>query len=159
MISNFGAIEDSWESLGPQGYPNQSILKGISPEYSSEGPMLKLKLQYFGHLMWIFRAAFPLGFTGLISLLSSKEFIIAFLPRNKHILISWLQSPSTVILEPKKIKSVTVSIFSPSLCHEVMGPDAIILVFWTLSFKPAFHSPLSSSSRGSLVPLYFLPFN
>ena len=57
-------------------------------------------------------------------------FIIAFLPRSKHLLISWLQSPSVVILEPKKIKSVTVSTVSPSfICHEVMGPDAMILVF------------------------------
>ena len=51
--------------------------------------------------------------------------------------MSWW-SPFTVILEPKKIKFFTISIFSPSICHEVMGPDAIILVFWTLSFKPAF---------------------
>ena len=58
-----------------------------------------------------------------------SRLVIAFLPRSKHLLISWLQSPSTVILEPKKIKSVTVSIVSPSLCHEVMGPDAMILVF------------------------------
>ena len=70
-----------------------------------------------------------------------SKFIIAFLPRSKHLLISWLQSPSTVILEPKKIRSVTVS---PSICHEVMGPDAMILVFWMLSFKPAFS--LSSST-------------
>ena len=62
------------------------------------------------------------------------RFVIAFLPRSKRLLISWLQSPSAVILEPKKIKSVTVS---PSICHEVMGPDAMILVFWMLSFKPA----------------------
>ena len=55
--------------------------------------------------------------------------IISFLPRRKHLLISWLQSPSAVILEPKKIKSVTVSIVSPSICHEVMGLDAVILVF------------------------------
>ena len=55
--------------------------------------------------------------------------VIAFLPRNKCLLISWLQSPSAVILEPKKIKSVTVSIVSPSICHDVMGPDAMILVF------------------------------
>ena len=48
--------------------------------------------------------------------------VIVFLPRSKHLLISWLQSPSAVILEPKKIKSVTVSIVSPSICHEVMGP-------------------------------------
>ena len=58
-----------------------------------------------------------------------SRFIIAFLPRSKHLLISWLQSPSAVILEPKKM-SVTASIFSPSIiCHEVMGPDAMILVF------------------------------
>ena len=55
--------------------------------------------------------------------------VIAFLPRSKRLLISWLQSPSAVILEPKKIKSLTVSIVSPSICHEVMGPDAMILVF------------------------------
>ena len=58
-----------------------------------------------------------------------SRFVIAFLPRSKHLLISWLQSPSDVILQPKKIKSVTVSIVSPSLCHEVMGLDATILVF------------------------------
>ena len=57
------------------------------------------------------------------------RFVIAFLPRNKCLLISWLQSPSAVILEPKKIKSVTVSIVSPSICHEVMGPDAMIFIF------------------------------
>ena len=57
------------------------------------------------------------------------RFVIAFLPRNKRLLISWLQSPSAVILEPKKIKSATVSTVTPSICHEVMGPDAMILVF------------------------------
>ena len=55
-----------------------------------------------------------------------SRFVIAFLPRSKHLLISWLQSPSAVILEPKKIKSVTVSIVFPSICHEVMGLDAMI---------------------------------
>ena len=55
--------------------------------------------------------------------------VIAFLPRSKWLSISWLQSPSAVILETKKIKSVTVSTVSPSICHEVMGPDAMILVF------------------------------
>ena len=58
-----------------------------------------------------------------------SRFVIAFLSRSKHLLISWLESPSTVILEPKKIKSVTVSVVSPSICHKVMGPDAMILVF------------------------------
>ena len=58
---------------------------------------------------------------------------ITFLPRSKRLLISWLHSPSAVILEPKKIKFVTVSIVSPSICHEVMGPDAMILV-WNTGF-------------------------
>ena len=63
----------------------------------------------------------------VMSLLFNMLFrlVIAFLPRSKHLLISWLQSPSAVVLELKKIKSLTVSIVSPSMCHEVMGPDAI----------------------------------
>ena len=67
-----------------------------------------------------------------------SSFVIAFLPWNYCLLISWWQSPSIVILEPRKRKSVTVSTFYPSFCHEVMGPDAMILVLWKLSFKPAF---------------------
>ena len=86
-----------------------------------------------------------------------SRFVIVFLPRSKHLLISWLQSPSTVILEPKKIKSVTVSIVFPSISHEVMGPDAMILVFLMLSFKPGFSLSSLPSSRGSLVPLHFMP--
>ena len=65
-----------------------------------------------------------------------SRFVIAFLPRRKHLLTSWLQSLSAVILKPKKRKSVPASTFFPSICHEVMGLDAIILVFWMLSFKP-----------------------
>ena len=57
------------------------------------------------------------------------RFVIAFLPMSMHLLISWLQSPSAVILEPLKIKSLTVSTVYPSICHEVMGPDAMIFVF------------------------------
>ena len=71
-----------------------------------------------------------------------SRLVIAFLPMNKHLLISWLRSPSAVILEPKKIKSDTVSIVSPSICHEVMGPDAMIFVFLMLSFKPVFFTLL-----------------
>ena len=67
-----------------------------------------------------------------------STFVIAFLPRSKHLLISWLQAPSTEILEPKSIKSANVSTFSPFICHEVMRPDAKIFVFWILSFKLAF---------------------
>ena len=58
-----------------------------------------------------------------------SRFVVTFLPRSKHLLILWLQSLSAVILEPKKIKTVTVSIVSPSICHEVIGPDVMILVF------------------------------
>ena len=58
-----------------------------------------------------------------------SKLVIAFLPRSKPILISWLQSQPAVILEPKKMKFVTVSTVSPSVCHEVMGPDAMILSF------------------------------
>ena len=68
-----------------------------------------------------------------------SRFVITFLPRNKHLLISLLQSPSTVILESKKLKPVTVSILSLSICHEVMEPDSMPSnIFWMLNFKPAF---------------------
>ena len=67
----------------------------------------------------------------VMSLLSNmlSRLVITFLPRSKHLLISWLHSPSEVILEPEEIKSLTTSTVSPSICHEVMGPDAMILVF------------------------------
>ena len=67
-----------------------------------------------------------------------SRLVIAFLSRSKCLLISWLQSPSAVILEPKKIKSVTISIVSPSICHGVTRPGVVILVLRLLSFKPAF---------------------
>ena len=81
-----------------------------------------------------------------------SRFAIVFLPKSKHLLISWLQSPSAVILETKKIKSVTASTFSPSISHEV-----ILAFFLMLSFKLNFYSTLSPSSKRSLVPLHFLP--
>ena len=90
-----------------------------------------------------------------INLLSGL--VIAFLPRSKHLLISWLQSPSAVILESPNIKSVTVSIVSSSICHEVMGPDTMNFVFESWVLSRLFHSPLSLSSRGSLVLRHFLP--
>ena len=67
-----------------------------------------------------------------------SRLVIAFLQRSKRLLISWLQSLSAVILGPKKIRSVTISTFSPSICHEVMGLDAMIFVFGMLSFRSAF---------------------
>ena len=81
-----------------------------------------------------------------------SRFVIAFLPRSKHLLILWLQSPSAEILESKKIKYHCFH-FSPFYLLWSDGMGAMISVFWILSFKPAF----SFSSRGSLVPLHFLP--
>ena len=72
----------------------------------------------------------------LLNMLS--RLVITFLPRSKCLFISWLQSPSEVILEHKKLKSATVSTVSPCIFHEVMGQDAMILVFWMLSFKVTF---------------------
>ena len=87
----------------------------------------------------------------LVSLLFNmlSRLVITFLSRNKRLLISWLQSPSAVILEPKKIKSLTVTTVSPSISHEVMGLDAMFFVFWMLSFKPTF-------SRSSFTFITFL---
>ena len=86
--------------------------------------------------MWTFVSkVMPLLFNIL------SRFAIAFLPRSKHLLFWWLQSQSAVILEPKKIKSAIISNFSLYVCHEVMELDAMILVFWVLSFNPAFSLP------------------
>ena len=86
-----------------------------------------------------------------------SRFVIAFLPKNKRLSISRLQSQSAVILEPKKNKVYHCFCIFPSLCHEVMGPDAMILVFWMLSFNPAFSLYSFILSRSALVPLRFLP--
>ena len=85
-----------------------------------------------------------------------SRLVIACLPKSKLLWTSWLQSPSVVILESRKIKSITVPIVSPSICHGVIRLDTMILVFWMLSFSQLFHPPLSPSSKGSLVPLCFL---
>ena len=79
----------------------------------------------------------------LFNMLTSLSFVIAFLPRSKRLLISWLQSPSAVILGPKKIKSLTIYTVSPYICHEMMGLDAMIIVFERCVLSLLFHSPLS----------------
>ena len=89
----------------------------LSHPYMTTGKTIALTRQtYVGKVMSL-----------IFNMLS--RFVIAFLPRNKRLLISWLQSPSAVILEPKKRKPVTVSIVSPSICHKVMGPDPMIFIF------------------------------
>ena len=79
---------------------------------------------------------------------------LVFLPRSKCVLILWLQSLSAVILEPKKIKSITASTFPPSICHKVIGPNALILVFWILSFKPAFSTLFFHPYQDTLLFLF-----
>ena len=98
----------------------------LSHPYMTTGKSISLTRQTFvGKVMSL-----------LFNMLS--RLVMIFLPRSKCLLISWLQSPSVVILEPPKIKSVTISTLSPSICHEVLGSNAMILVFWMLSFKPTF---------------------
>ena len=86
-----------------------------------------------------------------------SRLVTAFLQRSKGLFSSWLQSPSAVILEPKKITAVTVSIVSPSTCHEVMGPEAMVLVLWMLSFKLTLSPPSPWErmyTRGGLMSMY-----
>ena len=92
------------------------IVQLSHPYMTTEKTTALTRQTFFGKVMFL-----------LFNMLS--RLVITFLPRSKCCLISWLQSPSAVILEPRKIKSITVSIVSPSICHEVMGPDATVLVF------------------------------
>ena len=143
------AVQGTLKSLLQQNSLISSILRCsaffivqlLHPYMTSEKTIVLTRRTFVGKVMSL-----------LLNMLS--RLVITFLPR--CLLISWLQSPSVVILEPQKIKSATVSTVSPSICHEIMGPDAMIFIFCRLSFKPTFHSPLSLSSRGSLVLLHFL---
>ena len=111
------------------------------------------KHQFFGSAFFMIQFSYPYTTTRQIIALTRwtyvgkvmsllfnmlSRFVIAFLPRSKRLLISWLQSPPAVILESKKVESTTLSTAFPSIFHEVMGADAMILVFWMLSFKLAF---------------------
>ena len=124
----------------------QGTLKSLLQHHSSKASILLHSVFFIVQLSHPYRttgktiALTKWTFAGkVISLLFNmlSRLVIIFLPRSKWLLISWLQSPSVEILEPKKIKSDTVCIVSPSICHQVMGLDAMILVFWILSFKPA----------------------
>ena len=116
----------------------QGTLKSLLQHHSSKASilqhlaffMVQLSHSYMtiGKIIALTRQNFVGKVMSLLFNMQSR-LVITFIPRSKCLLISWLQSPSTVILEPKKIKSVTVYIVSPSICHDVMGPDAMIFVF------------------------------
>src|SRR5574341_535272 len=118
------AIQGTLKSLLQHHSLKASILRRsaffivqLSPPYMTTGKTIALtRWTFVGKVMSL-----------LINML--PRLVITFLPRSKRLLISWLQSPSAVILEPKKLKSDTVSTVSPSICHEVMGPDAMIFIF------------------------------
>ena len=125
----------------------QGTLKSLPQHHSSKASIL------WHSAFFIVQLSHPYVTTGKIIALTRRTFagkvmslpfnmlsmlVTAFLPWSKRLLISWLHSPSAVILEPRKIKSDTVSTVYPSVCHEVMGPDAMIFVFRMLSFKPTF---------------------
>ena len=153
-----------WFNLAVQG-----TLKSLLQHHSSKALVLRHRSGFFmlqlSQLCMTTRKTITLTILNFVSKVMSllfntlSRFLIAFLPWNNRLLISWLQSPFAVILEPKKIKSSLLLSFSPSICHEVMRPDAMILVFFFLifSFKPDFSLLSFTSSRGSLVPLCFLP--
>ena len=122
----------------------QGMLKSLLQHHSSKASVLRHSA------FFIVQLSHPYMTTGKTIALSRQTFVgkvmsqlfnmlsrlvVAFLPRSKHLLISWLQSPSAVILEPRKRKSLTVSTVFPSICHEVMGLDAMILVLHALKFS------------------------
>ena len=162
-----------WNSLGQNtGVGSLSLLQGIFPTQRLNPGLLNCrwilyKMSHKGSpkiLEWVpylfsSRSSQPRNGTR-VSCIAGRFFtnwaLREALQRSKCLLIPWLQLPSAVILEPNKIKSVIVSTVSPSVCHEVTWLDAMIFVFWMLSFKPA-HSPLSTLSRCSLFPFHFLP--
>ena len=134
---DFLAVQETFKSLLQHYSSKASILwcsafliVQLSHPYTTTGkPIALTRWTFVGKVMSLLLNMLP-------------RLVITFLPRSKCLLISWLQSPSPVILQSKKIKSLTVSFVSPPICYKVIGPDAMILVFWRLSFKPAF--PLSS---------------
>ena len=144
----------------------QGTLKSFLQRYSSKASILQCST------FCIVQLSHPYLTTGKTTALTRQTFVgkvmcllfhmlsrlvIAYLPRSKCLLISWLQSPSAVILEPPKIKSFTVSIVFPSLCHEVMWLDAMILIFWMLSFKPTFSLSTFTFMKRLFSSSSFLP--
>ena len=146
----------------------QGTLKSLLQHHSSKGSILRHSAFFtvqLSHPYMINGKTIALTrwtFVGkVMSLLLNmlSRLVITFLPRSKRLLITWLWSPSAVIFEPLKTKSVTISTVSPSICHEMMGLDAMISVFWILNFKPTFSlSSFTFIKRFFLAPLHILPF-
>ena len=141
----------------------QGTLKGFLLHHSSKASILWHSVFFVAQLShpymttWktiaLTRRTFVSKVTSLLFNMLSR-WVIAFLPRSKCLLISWLQSPAAVILEPKQIKSVTVSIVSPSICHKVMGPDAMIVIifaYYCRSLTRGTGSAFLESCYGSLT--------
>ena len=144
----------------------QGTLKSLLQHHSSKASVLQCSAFFIVQLSYPYMAigkAIALTkqtFVGkVISLLSNMLYrlVTALLPWSKRLFTSWLQSPSAVIFEPKKIKSLTVPIVSPSICQAVVGPDAMIFIFWMLNFKPTFSLSSFTFVKRSLVFLHFLP--
>ena len=139
----------------------QGILKNLVQHHNSKTSILQCSAFFMAQLSHLYMTTGKtIAFTIWTFVGKEMSFLFNTLSRfvrarSKHLLNPCLLSPSAVILEPKKTKSVTASTFSPSICYEVMGPDVMILVFWMLNFKSAFSLSSSPSSRGSLVPLCF----
>ena len=123
----------------------QGTLKSLLQHHKSKASILRCSAFFIvqlshpymttGNTIALTRRTFVDKVTSLLFNMLSR-LVITIIPRSKRLLISWPQSPSAVILEPRKIKSATVSTVSPSISYEVMGPDAMILVFWMLSIRP-----------------------
>ena len=177
VSASTSVLPKSTQDWSPLGWPGldllavQGTLKSLLQHHSSKALILRCSA------FFIVQLSHPYMTTGKTIALTRWTFVskvrsllfnmlsglvITFLPRSKNLLVSCMQSPSAVVLEPKKIKSDTVSTVSPSISHEVIGPDAMIFVFWMLSFKPVlslssftfimrfFHSSLISAIRHSL---------
>ena len=146
LISVLPMKTQDWSPLGWTGWTFLQS-KGLLQHHSSKASIFKhsaffivqLSHPYMttGKTIALTRWTF-VGKVMSLPLNMLSRLVITFLPRSKRLLISWPQSPSAVVLEPRKIKSATVSSVSPCFCHEVMGPDAMIFFFWMLSFKPTF---------------------
>ena len=149
---------DSWEFLAVQG-----TLKSLLQHHSSKASILQCSPFFTVQLSHPYMttgktiALARWTFVGKVMSLLFNMLSYSIIGVSKLLLISWLQSPSAVILEPQKIQSDTVSTVSPSISHEVMGPDAMIFVFWMLSFKPTFLLSSFTFIKRFLVPRHFLP--